>query len=120
MKKYVLILPFLGLFTNVLAGDREMYLKKGMPYQAAKRELRRGGWSPRKMHTKDDYAYVGIENTMRAYGVSGIESCALDRPICILHYVKSNMCLRVFTWGEEFKDLKIDSWDRACPPADAL
>jgi len=120
MKKYLLILPLLSLFTSTLAGEQEISLKKGMFYTAAMKELRRSGWSPRKMHVKNEYTFIGIENTLRTHGVNGIESCAVDRPVCILHYVKSNMCLRVFTWGEEFKELRIDSWDRECPPADAL
>jgi hypothetical protein len=72
------------------------------------------------MHAKNEYTYIGIENTMLRHSVKGIESCAVDRPVCILHYKKGKLCLRVFTWGEEFKDLKVDTWDRKCPSKDAL
>lgn len=120
MKKYFLILCVRSLSTNALAADKEIPLKKGMPYQTAAGELRRSGWSPRTMHAKSEYTYIGIENTMLSHGVKGIESCAGDRPVCIIRYTKGNMCLRVITLGEEFKDLKIDTWDRECPPKDAL
>jgi len=120
MKKYFLILFVLSLSTNALAVQKDLLLKKGMSYKTANSELRRSGWSARIMHAKNEYTYIGIENTMLSQGVKGIESCAGDRPVCILHYVKRNMCLRVITWGEDLADLKVDTWDRACPSKDAL
>jgi hypothetical protein len=120
MKKHFLILCVLILSTNALAADKEIPLKEGMPYQTAAGKLRRSGWLARTMHAKSEYTYIGIENTMLSHGVKGIESCAVDRPVCIIHYTRGNKCLRVVTWGEEFKDLKIDTWDRECPPKDAL
>jgi len=95
-------------------------LKKGMTYQKADLKLRRSGWSSRTMHAKHEYTYIGIENTMLGHGVKGIEGCAGDRPVCVLHYAKGNLCLRLITWGEEFADLKVDNWDRVRPPKDAL
>ena len=115
MKKYLLVLAFVGLPVYAVAGDKGIPLRKGMRYQTADIELRRSGWYARTMHEKDKYTYVGIENTMRGHGVQGIESCAVDRPVCIIHYVKGNMCLRLVTWGEEFKNIKIDSWSSECP-----
>jgi hypothetical protein len=120
MKKYFLILCVLSLSTNALAVNKEIPLKKGMSYPTANSELRRSGWSARTMHATNEYMHIGIENTMLSHGVKGIESCAVDRPVCILPYTKGNMCLRVITWGEEFKDLRVDTWDRECPPKDAL
>lgn len=120
MKNHFLILCVLSLSTNAFAADNEIPLKEGMSYQAAVEKLRRSGWLARTMHAKSEYTYIGIENTMLRHGVKGIESCAVDRPVCIIHYTRRNKCLRVVTWGEEFKDLKIDTWDRECPPKDAL
>jgi hypothetical protein len=120
MGKYLLILCSLSLCTNALAANREIPLKEGMSYETAASELRRSGWTARTMHAKSEYTYIGIENTMLSHGVKGIESCAVDRPVCLIHYTKGDKCLRVVTWGEEFKNLKIDTWDHECPPKDAL
>lgn len=120
MKKCCLILCVFSLAANAFAGTHTIPLKKGMSYQTATAELRREGWSARTMHVKSEYTYIGIENTLLSHGVKGIESCAVDKPVCILHYIKRNMCLRIITWGEEFKELKVHSWDRECPTKDAL
>lgn len=119
MKEYCLILCVFSLATNAFAGTQAIPLKKDMSYQTAAAELRREGWCARTMHVESEYKYIGIENTLLNQGVKGIERCAVDRPVCILHYTKLNMCLRIITWGEEFKELKVDSWDRECPPKDA-
>jgi len=63
------------------------------------------------MHVLNEHNYISIESEMLSHGVGGIEGCAVDRPVCILHFKKGNACLRVFTWGEEFKELKVDAWD---------
>lgn len=120
MKKYVLVLGLVGLSIQAIAAGKDFRLTKGLAYQIADSQLRNEGWQSRRMHVKNEYTYVGIETTLRDHGVQGIESCAGDRPVCIIHYAKRNKCLRVITWGEEFEELKIDSWSRECPPKDAL
>ena len=120
MKKYCLILCIFSLAANTFASTQAIPLKKGMSYQIATAELRREGWSARTMHVKSEFTFIGIENTLLIHGVKGIESCAVDRPVCILHYTKRNRCLRIITWGEEFNELKVDNWDRQCPTKDAL
>lgn len=95
-------------------------LTEGMGFQKARTSLHKAGWHTRTMHVKNQYTYIGTENTMRNHGVRGIESCAIDRPVCIINYKKGNACLRIFTLGEEFKDLRVDSWSLDCPSKDAL
>jgi hypothetical protein len=120
MKKYSLILLCFGLSAYAMATPEEIPVKNGMSFKQANAELRRSGWHVRAVHTKDGYEYSGTETTMKDHGVKGVESCAMDRPVCIVHYAKRNMCLRIITWGEEFKGLTIDNWDRECPSADVL
>lgn len=116
----LLVLCFCLLSTSAMGTNNNVPLKKGMSYQKAVSELRHSGWAARKIHMKNEYTYEGTENTMRSHGVKGIENCAMDKPICILNYVKGTMCLRVFTWGEEFKDLRVDSWNFDCPPKESM
>lgn len=120
MKKYILIPVFLGLVTNTFAASEVVPIKKGMSYQMADASLRRSGWHQRTVHTRDGYEYIGSEKAIKENGVEGLESCAMDRPVCIVHYAKNSKCLRIITWGEQFKDLKIDSWDQDCPAQDTL
>lgn len=120
MKKYILIPVFLGLATNTFAASEVVPIKKGMSYQMADASLRRSGWHQRIVHARDGYEYIGSEKTIKELGVEGLESCAMDKPVCIVHYAKNNKCLRIITWGEQFKDLKINSWDQDCPAQDTL
>jgi hypothetical protein len=103
-----------------MATPDEIPIKKGMSFHKADAELRRSGWHERAVHTKDRYEYSGTEKAMKDHGVKGVEGCAMDQPVCIVHYVERNTCLRVITWGEEFKGLKIDNWDHECPSQDIL
>ena len=119
-EKYILIPVFLGLATNTFAASEVALIKKGMSYQTADASLRPSGWHQRAVHTRDGYQYIGSEKTIKEHGVKGLESCAMDKPVCIVHYAKNNNCLRVITWGEQFKDLKIDSRVQDCPAQDAL
>lgn len=120
MKEYLLMLCLVGISIQTMAAGKDFRLAKRLSFQLADSQLRKDGWLPRRLHVENEYTYVGIENTLRDHGVKGIENCAVDRPVCIIHYAKRNQCLRVITWGEEFEELKIDSWTRECPPNDAL
>lgn len=82
-----------------------------MSFQMADASLRRNGWHQRKVHTRDGYEYTGDERGIKESGVEGVESCAMDKPVFIVHYAKKNKCLRIITWGKQFKNLEIDSWD---------
>jgi hypothetical protein len=64
MKKCFLIPFVLSLSTNALAVQKDIAVKKGMAYKTANNELRRSGWSARRIHAKNEYTYIGIENTM--------------------------------------------------------
>jgi len=120
MKKSTLPGLFLVLAASALAAPAPVLLKKGMAFQSAKRELHRGGWAPQAMHVKDQYSYTDAEKALLDNGVKGIEGCAVDRPVCIVHYTKGKACLRVIIWGEQYKDLEISYWDSQCPPEEAL
>jgi hypothetical protein len=86
MKKYILISVFLGLIANTFAASERIPLKKGMNYQVADTSLRRSGWHQRAVHTRDGYEYIGTERIIKEHGVKGVESCAMDKPVCIVHY----------------------------------
>lgn len=118
-QRYALAILFLSLTANALAAPAPASLKKGMAFQAADHQLRRSGWLPQAMHVKQKYRYTAIEKTLLGHGIQGLEGCAVDRPVCIVHYARGKTCLRVLTWGEHFAGLKLDYWDSQCPPDDA-
>lgn len=120
MKHHALALLVVSMATNVPAAPAPARLKKGMAFQTADSELRRSGWLPQAMHVKNTYSYTGIEKTLLRRGVNGLEGCAVDRPVCIVHYEKGKACMRVLTWGEQVNGLSVDYWDKQCPPESAL
>jgi len=120
IKKFLALICLVMLPAYLLAAGADFRLPKGMSFQKADSELRNDGWHPRAMHTKIAYEFVGIENELRDHGVHGIEACAGDRQLCVIHYAKKNKCLRLITRGEFFEELKIETWSRECPSNDVL
>jgi hypothetical protein len=117
-----LILITLACYSDAIARDaKNVPLKNGMQFSLARKTLIRHGWTPRSMHLKNEYNYIGTENVLIKQGVKGIESCSVDSlNYCIINYVSHDSCLRVITTGENLKHLKVNSWSAECPPEDAL
>lgn len=90
-------------------------LKKGAPFMATRAQLLKEGWRPVNVHAGEEYPYMGTESALIEAKVVEVESCAVDRPLCILHYQRDKRCLRVITSGEEVPSMTIDSWTSRCP-----
>lgn len=91
-------------------------LRKGMPFMAARKLLVHKGWRPINVHEGESSRYMGdIDGTLIDAHILEVESCAMDKAVCIFNYKKGNMCIRVFTQGEEIKDMRVTHWKYECP-----
>jgi hypothetical protein len=94
-------------------------LEHGMTFPAARKKLLHHGWEPvitNKLNSDEiDYKLIGIEKILRRNGFDELESCAVDRSLCIFNYRKNGKCLRLITKGEDPSRLTILSWSSECP-----
>jgi len=93
-------------------------LKKGMTLSAARSLLIHQGWWAVNVHDGEKYEYIGIESLLINANIKEVESCAIDKAVCIFNYKKGNKCLRLFTHGEEVNDMRVISWTCDCPDED--
>ena len=94
--------------------------RKGAPFVPFRAQLIKDGWRPVPVHAGDD-EYVGVEAALIEAKIDEVESCAVDRALCIFNYRRGEHCLRVMAAGEELPTLSIESWSFQCPkppPAD--
>ena len=84
---------------------------KGKRYTSVRRKVMKDGWIP--FHQPDPYM-MGWGNEIRRK-FPELEDCAGDRPVCSFSFMRSGKCLRIFTSGEEAKDLKVYSVAHECP-----
>jgi hypothetical protein len=90
-------------------------LRKGMPFIAARKLLIQKGWRPINVHEGENSRYMGgIDGTLIDADILEVESCAMDKALCIFNYKKGNKCIRVFTQGEEIKDIRVTHWKFEC------
>jgi hypothetical protein len=107
---YLLLLLVIAFPTAVHAKE----LKKGMSFLAARKLLIHKGWRP----IKSNADYGGTEKILINGHIKEVESCAMDRAVCIFNYRKVDKCLRLFTQGEEIKDMRVYEWTNDCPEGD--
>jgi len=90
-------------------------LKKGAPFVQSRAQLIKDGWRPVNVHAGEDYEYIGTETALAEAKIYEVESCAVDRALCIFNYQRGKRCLRVVTSGEELPAMSIESWTSRCP-----
>ena len=90
-------------------------LKKGAPFAQARTQLVKEGWRPVNVHAGEDYDYLGVETALIEAKILEVESCAVDRALCIFNYQRGKRCLRVVTSGEELPSMSVESWSSRCP-----
>ena len=90
-------------------------LQAGTRFLVVRKQLLAQHWQPLDVHRHDRYEFVGTEQALRAHAIPEVESCAMDRAICIFNYRKGRQCLRLFTNGEQVADMTLARWDRVCP-----
>jgi len=105
------LLASLLAMQNADAGD----LKKGGLFSEARAELIEQGWRPVDTHARGAYDAIGVENNLLAAHIVEVESCAIDRPLCIFNYKRDKRCLRLVTQGEDVPEMRVQSWSSRCP-----
>lgn len=96
---------------------KEIDLRPGMAFLKARAMLQASGWRPVDVHVDDGYEFIGVEKKLKARHVDEVESCAIDRGLCIFNYKKSARCIRLIARGEEVGGMRVVSWSPACPEA---
>jgi hypothetical protein len=105
------------LLVAISASAKEIVPKPGMDFLQARALLKAGGWRPVDVHLNDGYEFIGVEKKLKARRVDEVESCAIDRGLCIFNYKKKARCIRLIAHGEEVDGMRVDHWSRACPEA---
>lgn len=114
LSKIVLYLPLLLVIVFPSAVQAKE-LRKGMPFMAARKLLVHKGWQPINVREGESSRYMGgIDGTLIDANILEVESCAMDKAVCIFNYKKGNMCIRVFTQGEEIEDMRVTHWKYEC------
>ncbi|ALV07121.1 hypothetical protein [Roseateles depolymerans] len=90
-------------------------LKKDAGFIQTRAQLLKEGWQPVTTQVGDEGGPIGTEASLIAAGIVEVESCAVDRPLCILNYRRHQRCLRLITSGEELPTMTVDSWTHRCP-----
>ena len=108
---FILVLICTLLSTETYAQE----LKKGMPFKQGRKLLLKEKWRPVNVHKNDGYEYLGLERNMFNAHITEVDACAVDRPLCVLHYKKGKDCLRLITQGESLSELTVSSWTNECP-----
>ena len=111
-KKVIHLLLLLVVVSSTAVHAKE--LKKGMPFLTARHALINAGWLPINVHEDKTYPYIGTENDLIDAHIKEVEHCAMDQPLCIFNYKKNDKCLRLFTRGEEIKDMRVYHWTYEC------
>ncbi|WP_295748375.1 hypothetical protein [Undibacterium sp.] len=112
-RRYLVLL--LLIFIPLISQSKTMEIENGMSLEKARKLLIKDKWRPVNVHVRDQYEYFGVEKELVERKIYEVEGCAMDKPLCIFHYKKADKCLRVITYGEQIKDMKIDHWTNACP-----
>lgn len=107
---HLMLLLVIAFATAVHAKE----LKKGMSFLAARELIIHKGWRPIKANPD----YGGTEKLLIDAHIKEVESCAMDKAVCIFNYRKGDKCLRLFTRGEEIKDMSVYYWTYDCPEGD--
>jgi hypothetical protein len=87
-------------------------IKIAMNFLHARELLIHKGWYP--VQSKISGENIGVENILLRDGIKEVESCAIDRPLCIFMYSKNGNCLRLTTSGEDVATMKITDIAYSC------
>lgn len=104
----------LGLIV-VSAAAKPLPITEGAKFISTRQALLKQGWKPLNVHQKDGYEYIGVEHDLIKANIREVDSCAVDRALCIFRYKRKAQCLRVLAKGEDVPTMVIDSWSNDCP-----
>lgn len=102
-----------GILVVVFAIAHADEVKVAMNFLHARKLLTHEGWHP--VQSKIPGEHIGVENVLIRDGIKEVESCAIDRPLCIFNYSKNGKCLRLVTFGENVPTMQITDISYSCP-----
>lgn len=118
MKQLVPYICFLGAlaFGSISYAQDDGNLKEGMKISAARSVLLKNGWIPNPSKRSHEEPMWELEKRLYQRGFKEIDRCAMDRPVCILKYKKSQVCLEVEIEGVKASNMRVIGWSHACEP----
>lgn len=90
---------------RVFASGTESKSLIGKSYRSARGALIKNGWTP--ISLKSVYL-MGWEREIQGK-YPELESCAVDRPVCLFSFIKRRECLRVITLGERVESFAVSA-----------
>lgn len=81
-----------------------------MPFAQARVQFIKQGWQSVNVHAGEQYAYIGTERVLNGLNIDELESCAVNRPLCIFNYRRGKRGLQVVTHGEAVPDMRVEAW----------
>lgn len=111
----VILFIILEIFCIVVSYASHRYELIGAKFTEGRKYLLSQGWTPQRMHVKNEYTYIGIEKELIKKRFYEVESCSVDNQgLCIFNYVQDKKCLRITTSGEQIRSMKIIDIDDQC------
>jgi hypothetical protein len=92
-------------------------LKKGIPFLSARKFLIKQGWHPIIVDKGKYFVFSKTEKVILNAHIIELESCAMDRHLCIFNYKKDETCLRLLVEGLDIKEMHVYKWTYECPDA---
>ena len=102
-----------GVMTHAYAGEG---IKEGMTISSARSVLLKKGWIPNPSKRSRAEPMWSLEKQLYHRGYGEIDRCAMDRPVCILKYKRSQVCLEVEVEGVKASNMRVIGWSHACEP----
>ncbi len=93
-------------------------LKTGRAFLATRAQLLKEGWQPVSPSADADREPIGVEGVLIRAGIAEVESCAMDRAVCLFNYRRGDQCLQVMTSGEVLAAMTVVRWEFRCVEAD--
>lgn len=92
-------------------------LKTGRAFLATREKLLKQGWQPVSPPADADREPIGVEGVLIRAGIAEVESCAMDRAVCLFNYRRGDQCLQVMTSGEVLGAMTVVRWEFRCVEA---
>ena len=89
-------------------------LKKGRLFPKVRQELIASGWQPVRLRAEKRDSVIGVETELLREGVLEVESCAMDKAVCLFNYRRKGRCLPVITRGEAYAGMRVQGWRGGC------
>ena len=115
LQSHLVSLVLLAASCSTYAADTTIpYLKKGMSIQRANKALLLHGWKPDPEKMSREDPLWPKEKRIFKSGITAVEYCAIDVPLCNYKYKKKGKCLQITSRGKALRHLKLDYWTNDC------